>query len=323
MAAEGNPDSEDGYSIGVVSRLTGINPETLRIWERRYNLTTPARAGLRRSRRYSEEDVKRLALVKALVDSGHPVSSVAHLSAGQLESRMSSATPKARPALRLAKNATRLIVLGESLTARLRAGESGLSGFEIVGAFASAIDFDGRVSALTPDIAVLEYASLQFDTVDHIRRHISASAVRHAVVIYGFAARSTLDALENAGVICLQQPVSLVEIQRACEVAIGASLGALPTSPAPPNGVPKRRFSTGQLTRIAQSAPSLKCECPHHLVELVTSLLAFETYSSECASLNERERKIHRVLHASTASARSLLEAALAQLIEFEGLKLD
>ena len=64
-----------GYPIGVVARLTNIHPETLRIWERRYGIVCPDRTG-RGSRLYSQDDVRRLALVKALVDAGHPVISL-------------------------------------------------------------------------------------------------------------------------------------------------------------------------------------------------------------------------------------------------------
>ena len=36
--------SASGYRIGTVSKLTGISPDTLRIWERRYQVVTPALA---------------------------------------------------------------------------------------------------------------------------------------------------------------------------------------------------------------------------------------------------------------------------------------
>ena len=35
---------ESNYRIGAVSRLTGIPPDTLRVWERRYDLITPMRS---------------------------------------------------------------------------------------------------------------------------------------------------------------------------------------------------------------------------------------------------------------------------------------
>ncbi|HYW07061.1 MAG TPA: MerR family transcriptional regulator [Longimicrobium sp.] len=57
------------YRIKRVASLTGINPATLRAWERRYQLLTPLRspAGYRL---YSDADVATLARIKRLIDEG-------------------------------------------------------------------------------------------------------------------------------------------------------------------------------------------------------------------------------------------------------------
>jgi DNA-binding transcriptional MerR regulator len=57
------------YRIKRVAHLTGINPATLRAWERRYNLIAPGRthAGYRL---YSDEDVAMLSRIKHLTDDG-------------------------------------------------------------------------------------------------------------------------------------------------------------------------------------------------------------------------------------------------------------
>ena len=86
--------AQPGFPIGVVCRMTGIAQETLRAWERRYALVTPSRAG-GRNRLYSPDDVKRISLVKALVDAGHPVGSVASLNEAQLEALRTATTPAA------------------------------------------------------------------------------------------------------------------------------------------------------------------------------------------------------------------------------------
>lgn len=59
-----------GMGIAVVERDTGINKETLRVWERRYGFPAPWRdaAG---ERLYSPEQVHRLRLIKRLLDAGH------------------------------------------------------------------------------------------------------------------------------------------------------------------------------------------------------------------------------------------------------------
>ena len=63
------------YSISSVSSMTGVNTVTLRAWERRYGLITPARteAG---HRLYTEENVERIKLILSLLDEGIAVSRV-------------------------------------------------------------------------------------------------------------------------------------------------------------------------------------------------------------------------------------------------------
>ncbi|QBJ96038.1 MerR family transcriptional regulator [Rhodococcus sp. ABRD24] len=56
------------YGISVTSELTGIGPQTLRLYERR-GLITPSRTG-GGTRRYSEDDIYRLTRVSELVAAG-------------------------------------------------------------------------------------------------------------------------------------------------------------------------------------------------------------------------------------------------------------
>jgi MerR family transcriptional regulator, light-induced transcriptional regulator len=57
------------YRIKRVAHLTGINPATLRAWERRYGLVAPDRT-VSGYRLYSDEDVAMLSRIKTLVDEG-------------------------------------------------------------------------------------------------------------------------------------------------------------------------------------------------------------------------------------------------------------
>ncbi len=323
MPAKRDPKTQPTYSIGVVSRVTGINPETLRVWERRYQMTVPVRSGARKSRFYSQQDVDRLSLVKSLVDAGHPVSSLARLSADELRRRIGVSSGRNPAAAKASATPCRVVVLGDALPARLAAQKTQLAGIEIVGAFRGATEFDKKAKALAPELLLLEYSTLQPETLAHVSRHLATAGARHAVVIFGFGAQTTVREFERAGVLCLQAPVNAPEIRRACAMArdLAADIGGEISTRT--GAVPPRRFSANQLARIAARVPTVKCECPHHLVGLINSLVAFETYSSECENLNPEDREIHALLHATTASSRALLESGLAKLIEFEGLTVD
>jgi MerR family transcriptional regulator, heat shock protein HspR len=65
------------YGISVASELTGIEPQTLRLYERR-GLLTPARtAG--GTRRYSDDDLDRLRRITELVDAGINIAGISQI----------------------------------------------------------------------------------------------------------------------------------------------------------------------------------------------------------------------------------------------------
>lgn len=75
------------FNMKFVSRVTGINQHTIRAWEKRFALIYPERTDLGR-RLYSEKDIQKLKLVKALVDSGkYKISELANYSLADLELR--------------------------------------------------------------------------------------------------------------------------------------------------------------------------------------------------------------------------------------------
>ena len=88
--------TEDGaLRIGELSKRSGVNPELLRAWERRYGLLEPARTdgGLRL---YSTEDVRRVRTMQAHLQSGLSAAEAARL----VRSGTGDATgPADRPAL--------------------------------------------------------------------------------------------------------------------------------------------------------------------------------------------------------------------------------
>jgi len=68
--------SADLYPIRTVSAITGINPVTLRAWERRYGLIKPRRTDTGH-RVYSARDIDKINRAILLVEKGHSISQVA------------------------------------------------------------------------------------------------------------------------------------------------------------------------------------------------------------------------------------------------------
>jgi DNA-binding transcriptional MerR regulator/methylmalonyl-CoA mutase cobalamin-binding subunit len=102
------------YPIRAVSRLTGLSIETLRAWERRYNVVTPQREGGRRL--YTEDDVERFRLLSAAAERGHTISRLAGM--GDEELRQIIAEPPGVPR-RSRKQALKLPAVSGSATERI------------------------------------------------------------------------------------------------------------------------------------------------------------------------------------------------------------
>ena len=71
-------NSDVGYPIRVVARRTGLKPDVIRAWERRYRAVAPGRSK-GRHRLYSEEDIRRLQLLRRATEAGHSIGRIADL----------------------------------------------------------------------------------------------------------------------------------------------------------------------------------------------------------------------------------------------------
>lgn len=98
--ADADLDGEDLYPIREVSRLTGVNPVTLRAWERRYGLLRPHRTQSGH-RLYSMADIDRVRAVTSWIERGVAVSKVATIIDRQVVPE-SAGREKAEPADNLA-----------------------------------------------------------------------------------------------------------------------------------------------------------------------------------------------------------------------------
>ena len=75
--------SDQGHTMKVVVRRTGLSPHVIRMWEKRYGAVTPARTETRR-RLYTETEIARLVLLRQATRLGHSISQVAALPTEQL-----------------------------------------------------------------------------------------------------------------------------------------------------------------------------------------------------------------------------------------------
>jgi DNA-binding transcriptional MerR regulator len=321
------PDPGQTYRIGAVARLTGIPPDTLRVWERRYSVVTPFRSDAG-TRLYQAEDVGRLTLIKRLVDNGDAISHVASLSLEQLRARVKGLLPLPPMA---STRPCRVAVLGDTLPALVQMEQARIGQNDgpvrFVGLFTEESRFRDEAAGLEPDLVVLEWPTIHTDQLRDIAALVARAGAPRAVVIYTFASRAVIERLTAQRIMPKRAPVDAAELGRWCQALHAASAEApLPADALSELGLggpmPPRRYNSAALARIAASSPTVRCECPHHLVQLVSSLVAFEKYSQECENRNADDAALHAFLHAATAQARATMESALARVIEAEGIEL-
>lgn len=71
------------FTIGAMARECGIQPQTIRVWEKRYNAFSPERTD-GGQRLYSENDFERAKKISKLISYGHSISKLARLQLDEL-----------------------------------------------------------------------------------------------------------------------------------------------------------------------------------------------------------------------------------------------
>ena len=324
-----DPDSTP-LKIGAVARLTGVSVHTLRKWEDRYQAVTPTRtAG--GERLYTRTDLKRLALMKRLSDTGLGLRDLASLSLEQLEATSkqllgedSLSAPRAAGAI--AK--VRLAVLGDALPALLHRQATHLDKAEICGRGDSLEGLRRTLAGQSVDVLVLELPTLGLDTRSVANMLMREVGVDAAVIVYGFAMQTHVNALRRSNVALVRAPVDPGELQRTClglmyDLALTRGVAPAVGQTLVDEAIPPYRLSRAAIAAVTASTPQVKCECPHHLSDLVLGLRAFEEYSSACESQNPADAALHHYLWSITAKARAMFEDALVRVAEAEGIPLD
>ena len=77
------------HPIQVAARRSGLSPDVIRAWERRYSVVTPHRSGTNR-RLYSDQDVERLVLMAQASRTGRRIGDIAKLSTLDLRELMAA-----------------------------------------------------------------------------------------------------------------------------------------------------------------------------------------------------------------------------------------
>ena len=87
---------EPVWTIGAVSRATGLSPHVIRVWQRRYGFPSPERKPSGH-RLFRDSDVRRLRRIVQAVALGHRPGQVIQLPEARLEAILADAPPRQEP----------------------------------------------------------------------------------------------------------------------------------------------------------------------------------------------------------------------------------
>jgi MerR family transcriptional regulator, light-induced transcriptional regulator len=318
-AAPADAPSDGLYRIATVSKITGIPVPTIRVWEARHAVVQPDRSE-GNVRLYKRADIERLALIKAAVDAGHAIGTLASLSNRQIKARFKDG---AAGVAKTREGACKVLVFGAPLAAMLKTAWQVRSDVQLL---ASQPSLPERLDAdfQTPpaaDAIIIDAPVIGHTLPAIVRQLRSATQTSMVIVVYGIANRQVLARLDAANVIALPAPTDPAQLARICQLGLAIE-------PAPPtafsqmlmHSAPPRRYSNAFLLQLRQMPLTVQCECPNHLADLLIKLTAFERYSLECESNNVKDAAMHAMMYSASGHCREFLEEVLRRLMVHEGI---
>ncbi|MGN6528799.1 MAG: MerR family transcriptional regulator [Burkholderiaceae bacterium] len=323
------------YRSGAVARMIRMPVSTLRVWERRYGVVKPA-VSPSGHRLYSARDVRRLAQIKQLTETGHAIGSIAALSDEALREVASTHATSltlrgAAPAARLPP--WRVAVVGHGLALRLqrRTMAHGLGRpVHVVDVHDDLAQAAAAAPSGSIDALLVHAPRIDASTLPQVEAALASLGARRAAMLYGYGAAASCAAIAAAGVKLLRD----AQDDRALAIWLRTVADDFPAErPGAPHAfvaparalatdapIPPRRYDDAALTDFAGLSSTIACECPRHVAELLLQLSHFEAYSAECEARSPADAALHAYLGRVAGAARGLLESALERVAIHEGL---
>ena len=218
----------------------------------------------------------------------------------------------------------KLALLGDTYPSQLQANPQAMRDLEVVWVGSSLEALHAEVPALRPQVLALDFVDLGKVPERLVPELLALTGAAHAVVSYRLTHHGMLQALTSQRIRFVQGPLPLgllrTHVHQALDEARQTRSQEVPQGPSPTPKPP--RFTHAQLGRLLELVATVKCECPNHLAQLISGLRAFEEYSKECESRDEKDQRMHALLHRQTSVAREAMEDGLVALLEHENIQL-
>lgn len=303
------------YEVGAVAKISGLSPHTIRTWERRNFIHAANRSATGR-RQYNKEQVDRFVLFKQLTHLGDSISALAGLSLEELQTRLAE-FHRVKPTAK-ANRSIIVKVFTEIAGERL----AGLSDrFSLIPAHTNGFYEE---ETRKPDLLILEVGGTDQAFQIQLNRATAEFPGIPLVLIYDFLQSERLKSFGRQGYFLIKRPIPQELLEQYLMTAAGhrqkldIESGDESTNEAKP-----RILTDRQLAAISASTPKVKCECPHHMASLVSSLTAFEDYCARCEIESPEDTILHAHLGKEAAKARHLVEKALIYLCETDQIDIS
>jgi hypothetical protein len=312
-------ESRPLYGIGTVARLTGLKPDTLRVWERRYGLGASSKSATGR-RQYSQTDLEHLQMISALVESGARIGEIASSERKTLEMMLRSRGRRGSAALQVEK--PRVVFVGEQLCRWLDGHQGCIARVDALLARVPAgrEDLVESLVSQTIDTLVLEYPNLNTASLQQIGNLMERLQPQRVLVTFHFGNERAIEQLRKLQVTATQFPPEPAFVAYEMSRSIAEKAVNQGNGDAGELVVSKpRQFGEKELSAAAAMRGHVDCECPGHLTQLITTLTHFEEYSSNCSAENWQDAAVHSCIFAYTSQARWLMEKALQAVVDHHG----
>ncbi|MEM6731288.1 MAG: MerR family transcriptional regulator [Myxococcota bacterium] len=287
------------FRIGEAVARSGVPASTIRTWERRYGALGASRGEAGGHRRYSEDQIERLKLLKRGVNEGDAIRSLARMSDDELRRRLAISTTPGREPQDGGAGPVRLGVAHDALAVALQREPLGLE-VEIVS---------------EDDLRVGRWDAVVVDGERVTMENLVALDGPVVFLTYHFASGQELLEWEDRGWVPVRAPVAAGRLQRLVRQELTER--AHPHRPAPP------RFTPALLQTLQTIQSSIECECPTNLAMILESVMAFERYCARCENQTADDALLHKRLGRETAEIRLRVEHMLERVILHDGLDLQ
>ena len=337
--------SEGQYRIGAVAKMTGIAVATLRVWQSRHQVVNPtiSQGG---QRLYSEQEVKKLALIKGLNQAGHSIGLIAGLSLEQLQElafkhQQLGASPHHLTSPQSKEVAVSqevwsgaqvrtLCLVGGGLLARMNSlrysiglaqinlelqHESGLT------QLLESLQHDNPTPRVVPHAYLIKLNSTSSENLKQLQALRALLPNARIGVLYHYALARELEDMREMNIEFKRETLPNDEMLAWVKELL-VTTSEPQTASLSNYAVKERIFSNDALSYFAQIDNPLLCECPKHLAQIIEQIASFEQYSFHCLSASPQDKALHASLHQVSSICRSMFEQSLLQVVKHEGLEL-